>query len=179
MQLVDSTIEDLKRRHKFSSSQVLIPSGCETFLNEYSLSILRKNFTRSSLSLRNFPDVLVMDSENIIPPYYIEHKKDHCVTVELTQLYQNKQHSKLGIPVFYSLGNDLLVDVNYISLSYITVSPASKEYFDNDWKKKLENEENSLIYYRSKKEIPQGRSSDPFVYVNYPFLEKFVRNNNA
>lgn len=174
--LVDINIEELKRRHKFSSSQVIIPSGCETFLNEYTLSILRKNFTLPSLCLRNFADYLVVDSENIIPPYFIEFKKDHCVTVELTQLYQNKQHSKSGIPVLYSLGNNLLVDSSLISLTYVIVSPKSKEYYDRDWKEKLEREEQSITYYRPQKEVPEGRSSDPFVYVNYPFLEKYVRD---
>jgi len=179
MQLVDQTIEDLKKRHIFSSTQVIIPSGCETFLNEYTLGILKVNFTTPSLTLRNFPDFLVIDSENVISPYFIEYKKDHCVTVELTQLYQNKLYSKLGISVFYSLGNNLLIHSSLISLAYVIVSPESKEYYDKDWKEKLEREEKSITYYRPQKEIPSGMSPDPFVYVNYPFLEKYLRCDNA
>lgn len=179
MQSTEQTLNELKKRHIFSPTQIIISSGCETFLNEYTLGIICKNFTKSSLTLRNFPDFLVIDSENLIPPFFIEYKKDHCVTVELTQLYQNKLYSELGISVFYSLGNNLLIHSSLISLAYIIVSPKSKEYYDKDWKEKLEREEKSITYYRPQEEIPSGMSSDPFVYVNYPFLEKYLRCGNA
>ncbi len=168
--------DELRRRHEFSVDKSIIPIGCENTQQSIVLEKLVKNFTIPSLFIRNFPDYLILDDSKSEPPFFVEVKTDLCKTVEFTQLYQNKQYCKMGIPVYYSLGSGYLIEARKISHNHIFVSPNSKEYFDRDWKLKLEKE-GCIFYYRTENEV-KG-SHDPFVYIDYSFFDYYCKGQGS
>ncbi len=173
---MNKEIEELFERHNIPLNVSLNSIGVEHILPQHLLNILKFNFTNSSLDIRNTEDIIAIDtSSRQNSPIFIEHKKERCKTVELTQLIRNQRRTEKGITVYYSLGKDLLIPCNFISKSYVIVSPNSKKYYDEYWK----DSQTLLTYYRNyvptflENGVTKQASHDPHVYVNYNFLMNF------